>query len=69
MAEAHAEDRDLAPAQDVRAHAEVVPAFRGRPGPGETTIASKSQRDSAPQETVSFWITIGSSPETVASSW
>ena len=41
----------------------------GCPGPGEITIASKSQRDSAPQETVSFWITIGSSPETAASSW
>ena len=50
MAEADAEHRDLAGAQDVRAHAEVVPAL-GAPGPGESTIASKSQRDSARQET------------------
>jgi hypothetical protein len=41
----------------------------GCPGPGEITIASKSQRDSAPHETVSFWITIGSSPETLARMW
>ncbi len=41
----------------------------GRPGPGEITIASKSQRESARQETTSLRITIGSSPEAAASMW
>jgi len=41
----------------------------GLPGPGERTIASKSQRESARQETASLSTTIGSSPETPASRW
>ncbi len=38
----------------------------GWPGPGESTIASKSQRDSARQVTMSLCTTIGSSPLTAA---
>ncbi len=41
----------------------------GRPGPGERTIASKSQRESAFHETMSLCTTIGSSPATAASRW
>jgi hypothetical protein len=41
----------------------------GVPGPGESTIASKSQRERARQETASLSTTIGSWPETPASRW
>ncbi len=41
----------------------------GCPGPGERTIASKSQRLSARQETMSLCTTIGSSPLAAASRW
>ena len=41
----------------------------GWPGPGESTIASKSQRSSARQETMSLCTTIGSSPQAAASRW
>jgi len=41
----------------------------GCPGPGESTIASKSILVSTRQETPSLLTTIGSSPEAAASRW
>jgi hypothetical protein len=41
----------------------------GRPGPGESTIASKSERESTRQETASLLTTTGSAPEAAASRW
>ena len=44
-------------------------SWSGRPGPGEMTMLSNSQRDSSSQTAPSLRTTTGSSPFASASSW
>jgi hypothetical protein len=68
VAEADPQHRNLAVAEDVAADAKSCQRS-GRPGPGESTNASNSDRVRTRQETASLLTTTGSSPEAAASRW